>query len=141
MSGDWKTLCASRKQRQLDAIPAQWRIDPPPEERRNVLHVPLACGILTAREVDITETLDVEAILAKLHSAQWSSEEVTTAFYKRAIIAHQLVRLRVLTRIPSEPPSHAGLLTVRSSRDHRQTASPRYSSSRRSHEPGRSTSI
>ena len=97
MSEDWKTLCAARKQRQLDAIPPQWRIDPPPEERRNVLHVPLACGILTAREAQITETVNVETLLAKLHSAEWSSVEVTTAFYKRALIAQQLVRLGVIS--------------------------------------------
>ena len=100
MSEDWKTLCAARKQRQLDAIPPQWRIDPPPEERRNVLHVPLACGILTAREAQITETVNVETLLAKLHSAEWSSVEVTTAFYKRALVAQQLVRPDVILSYP-----------------------------------------
>ena len=95
-SKDWKALCAERKQRQLDAIPPEWKIHPPPDEQRNVLDVPLACGLLTAREVAITETLDVEALLAKLHSAEWSSVEVTTAFYKRAIVAHQLVKIDAL---------------------------------------------
>jgi len=42
-------------------------------------------------ELEITEIDDVSALLDKLAKGEWSSVEVTTAFYKRAIIAHQLV--------------------------------------------------
>ena len=94
MSGpdkDWKARCAARKQQQLDAIPKAWTIDPPPDERRNVLDVPTTCGLLTPRELQITDTVDVETLLEKLRTGQWTSVEVTTAFYKRAIIAQQLV--------------------------------------------------
>ena len=86
---DWRSLCAARKQRQLDLIPPEWAIQPPPHGQRNVLDIP--CGILTERELEITETVNVQTILDNLRSAQWSSVEVTTAFYKRAIIAQQLV--------------------------------------------------
>jgi len=55
------------------------------------MDVPRECGLLTPREMEITETVDVELMLRKLSSAEWSSVEVTTAFYKRAIIAQQLV--------------------------------------------------
>ena len=115
-SKDWKALCAERKQRQLDAIPKEWRIHPPPDSHRNVLDVPLACGLLTPRETLITETVDVDVLLAKLRTAEWSSVEVTTAFYKRALIAHQLVRPPLLTISLSSPLFHVGLLTARSFR-------------------------
>ena len=55
-------------------------------------HIPEQCGLLTARELEITNTTDVDVLLNKLPTSAWSSVEVTTAFYKRAIIAHQLVR-------------------------------------------------
>ncbi|OBZ78579.1 Acetamidase [Grifola frondosa] len=52
--------------------------------------VPITCGLLTTRELEITDTIDVEILLHKLRTAEWSSVDVTTAFYKRAIIAQQL---------------------------------------------------
>ncbi|TFK85684.1 general amidase [Polyporus arcularius HHB13444] len=86
----WQDLCTARKQRQFDSIPKEWLIQVPPEEQRNVLDVPRKCGLLTARELEITDTDNVQTILDKLRTAEWSSVEVTTAFYKRAVIAHQL---------------------------------------------------
>lgn len=56
------------------------------------MDVPAKCGLLTARELEITETVDVDVILRKLSAAEWSSVEVTTAFLKRATVAQQLVR-------------------------------------------------
>lgn len=50
-----------------------------------------SCGLLTAREVDITDAEDCVALLEKIHSKEWSALEVTTAFCKRAAIAQQLV--------------------------------------------------
>ena len=57
------------------------------------MDVPELCGLLTDREVQITNTTDVEVLLGKLALGEWSSVDVTTAFYKRAIVAQQLVRL------------------------------------------------
>ncbi|KAF9241343.1 amidase signature domain-containing protein [Melanogaster broomeanus] len=73
----WSQLAADKKQRQQKEIPQDWLITPPPETN---LH--------------ITNT-DVDVLLKKLASAEWSSVAVTTAFYKRAIIAQQLVNLNV----------------------------------------------
>ncbi|KAI0757556.1 general amidase [Daedaleopsis nitida] len=87
---DWEALCAARKQRQLDSIPNGWLIRSPPDEQYNVTDIPHTCGLLTPRELEITDTTNVELLLRKLHTAEWSSVEVTTAFYKRAIIAQQL---------------------------------------------------
>ncbi|KAH9850566.1 general amidase [Lenzites betulinus] len=87
---DWKTRAAERKELQLKQIPKEWTITPPPEDQRNVLDIPRTCGLLTARELDITDTVNIAILLDKLRTGQWTSVEVTTAFYKRAIIAQQL---------------------------------------------------
>jgi amidase len=58
---------------------------------RNVLPIFRDCGLLTARELEITEIADATALLEKIHSRQWTSLEVTVAFCKRAAIAQQLI--------------------------------------------------
>lgn len=87
----WKTLVEDKKQRQLASIPKDWFIDPPPTSQLDVTPIPAQCGLLSQRELEITDTTDVETLLKKLANGEWSSFEVTTAFYKRAIVAHQLV--------------------------------------------------
>ncbi|KAK7048484.1 general amidase [Favolaschia claudopus] len=87
---DWKAKCEARKRVQLDSIPKEWMIEVPPKDQLNVVDVPRQCGLLNALELEITETVDVQAILDKLQRGDWSSVQVTTAFYKRAIIAQQL---------------------------------------------------
>ena len=89
---DWRSRARIRKQQQLDSIPPEWRITVP-KDRQNVTRVPYECGLLTPLELEITDTTDVEDILSKLRSGTWSSVQVTTAFYKRALIAHQTVRV------------------------------------------------
>ncbi|KAH8101474.1 general amidase [Cristinia sonorae] len=89
-SQDWQTLCAKRKQKQQDSIPREWKVDVPADQRASVINCPARAGILTALELEITETVDVDVLLGKLSSGLWSSVAVTTAFYKRAIIAQQL---------------------------------------------------
>ncbi|KAI0695526.1 general amidase [Cytidiella melzeri] len=91
MSTHWKDIVAEKRVRQLAAIPREWLITPPPDSVLDVTGFPDKCGLLSLREVEITNTVDVATLLAKLASAEWSSVEVTTAFYKRAIIAQQLV--------------------------------------------------
>jgi amidase len=88
---DWKEICLTRKAVQLASIPTEWVIQLPSKTQTNVMKVPRDCGLLTARELHITETTNVGILLNKLHSAEWSSVEVTTAFYKRSVIAQQMV--------------------------------------------------
>ncbi|KAK7688078.1 hypothetical protein QCA50_008448 [Cerrena zonata] len=93
MSSDtepWKRLCSERKQRQLDSIPKEWLIAVPSDPKLSVINVPRECGLLTTLELEITETVDVDILLGNLASGVWTSVQVTTAFYKRAIIAQQL---------------------------------------------------
>ncbi len=91
MAKDWQTRCSERKAKQLELIPKEWVIDLPPVDQRNVLDVPRTCGLLTPRELEITDTTDVDVLLNRLATGVWTSVEVTSAFYKRAIIAHQVV--------------------------------------------------
>ncbi|KAI0651823.1 general amidase [Trametes meyenii] len=87
----WKLLVADKKRRQQEAIPRDWRIPPLPVEVLDVRAVPETSGLLSSRELEITDTRDVNILLGKLATSEWTAVEVTTAFYKRAIIAHQLV--------------------------------------------------
>ncbi|KAI0825163.1 general amidase [Trametes gibbosa] len=87
----WQEQVADKRKRLQASIPAKWIITPVPKDQTNVLDVPTTCGLLTDRELEITNTPDVSLLLQKLASAEWSAVEVTTAFSKRAIVAHQLV--------------------------------------------------
>lgn len=87
----WQDRCTARKTQQCEQIPKEWVIEPPSQGQYNVISIPQTCGILSERELQITETIDIDLLLRKLASGKWSSVEVTTAYYKRAIVAHQLV--------------------------------------------------
>lgn len=70
------------------------RVDPPlenvPEELPlNSLGLPKA--VLTARELEITETYTATQLLAALRERKISVEEVTRAFLRRAAVAHAAV--------------------------------------------------
>jgi hypothetical protein len=91
----WSDLAADKKRRQHEAIPTEWLVTPPSETTLNVIHFPETCGLLTPRELVITNE-DVDNLLKKLASSEWTSVEVTTAFYKRAVIAQQLVSVRAV---------------------------------------------
>lgn len=70
------------------------KVEPPlkniPEELPlNSLGLPKA--VLTARELEITETYTVTQLLAVLRERTISVEEVTRAFLRRAAVAHAAV--------------------------------------------------
>ncbi|TKY90030.1 hypothetical protein EX895_000028 [Sporisorium graminicola] len=94
-ASSWKDVAAAKVQSRLASIPAQWRLpasvlgEIDASSGTDVRTIPASCGILTAEELAITET-PVGEVLAKLRSRTWTSEAVTTAFCKRAAIAHQL---------------------------------------------------
>ncbi|KAG9076582.1 hypothetical protein FRC06_009428 [Ceratobasidium sp. 370] len=85
---DWRVRAQAKKQQQVGSIPRDWIITIPPDQQ-NVTRIPYECGLLTPFEVQVTDTLDVATILEKLRDGVWKSVDVTRAFYKRAIIAHQ----------------------------------------------------
>lgn len=90
MTDAWKAICLDKKKRQEASIPKDWLVKPPSDDRLNVIDFPRESGLLTAIELTITES-NVETLLANLASSTWSSVNVTRAFYKRAILAHQAV--------------------------------------------------
>ncbi|EPT04504.1 hypothetical protein FOMPIDRAFT_1113035 [Fomitopsis schrenkii] len=90
MEQKWKTLVAEKTQRLAGAIPKEWLASSiPPPQQPNVTVFPEHCGILSVKEREITGVPDVDFLLQKVATAEWSAVEVTTAFCKRAAVAHQ----------------------------------------------------
>lgn len=98
----WETQAAEKRARCADAIPKAWRLHSnlldtlktPLETNKNdlvSLDIPRRSGILSELELDITESYNVSALLAKLADGTLSAVQVVTAFSKRAAIAQQLV--------------------------------------------------
>ncbi|KAJ4377579.1 hypothetical protein N0V83_000406 [Neocucurbitaria cava] len=67
-------------------LPADLVASPP----LDVSKIPSTCGILTPKEVDITEDYDAVGLAEAIAARKLTAVEVAIAFSKRAIIAHQL---------------------------------------------------
>jgi len=97
-TSDWRSLCEARKAAQDASIPEEWKIKVPPDTSLDVRFVTEDCGLLSPRELDIINlgTTDVSALVRLLayKDSGYTSLEVTTAYLKSAIIAHQVVSLR-----------------------------------------------
>ena len=92
MPTTWQEIAAEKKARQAASIPKEWLIDLPSDDVLDVTDIPAKCGLLSARDLEITEVSSVAVLLSKIATGAWSSVEVATAFCKRAVIAHQVVR-------------------------------------------------
>ncbi|KAF8801241.1 amidase [Phlegmacium glaucopus] len=87
----WKELVSEKTIRQKAAIPKEWILENiPSQETLNVIDFPEKSGLLSKKEIEITNS-EVGPLLERLANGSWSAVEVTTAFSKRAVIAHQLV--------------------------------------------------
>lgn len=94
----WQSIARRKQQEQINAIPENWILkNHPAANRNNVLAVPRECGILSAREIEITEKYDATALVQELAVNRLKSVDVVTAFCKRAAIAQQLVSRSVRT--------------------------------------------
>lgn len=100
----WQELAAEKKRRQAASIPKEWLITLPADDVLDITGVPTSCGLLSARELEITEVSEIAILLNKLATGEWSSVEVTTAYGKRAVLAHQLV-------CPSSPRPGGSLIS------------------------------
>lgn len=98
----WESTVAAKQQSCRDKLPKEWllpsailqTLQTPFEEhphRINDMDIPRKSGILTEKELDITEKYTVAQLLSKLKSGELSALDVTLAFSKRAAIAQQLV--------------------------------------------------
>lgn len=89
----WEEIAADKRARLEKSIPTEWRIDTK-NLGDNVMDVPEKCGLLSAEELAITKSSAVD-LVAKLAKGELKSVTVTTAFCKRAAIAHQVVSVYV----------------------------------------------
>lgn len=94
----WQHLVEQKIQQRDAAIPKEWLISVPPPQQLDVTGIPESSKLLSPLELEITETRDVEVILDRLARGRWKSVDVTKAFYKRAIIAHQVVSVLIILR-------------------------------------------
>ncbi|KAK3641845.1 hypothetical protein LTR56_000003 [Elasticomyces elasticus] len=89
---DWTDIAAKAQTRLRNSIPSEWRIPQnklPPDDQLDVTDFPAKCGLLTDAELKITESYATE-IVGAVAAGEWTAVEVTTAFCKRAAIAHQV---------------------------------------------------
>lgn len=92
---DWNKIAEKAQSKALDAIPTPWRLPAeavPKEPNASVIDVPRTCGLLSSRQLEITELTATE-LLTRIAEGQLSSVDATEAFCIRAAIAHQLVSL------------------------------------------------
>lgn len=89
----WEEISAKAQEILANSIPSEWRIPKdklPPDSQKDVTNVPKDCGILTDKELEITDSYATD-IVAKIAKGEWTAEEVTRSFCKRAAVAHQVV--------------------------------------------------
>jgi len=97
MVQDWRELVAKKRAEVAKELPEEWKLSKDVLDTINtnadigVLDVPAKCGLLTAKELEITEKYDAVDLVAKMSAKELSSSEVTLAFCKRAAVAHQVV--------------------------------------------------
>jgi amidase len=89
MASTWQDAALKQKARVAEAIPPEWRLKSIPTTD-SVMSVPKESGILTPEELAITEAYAAD-LVKDLATGKLSSVAVTTAFCKRAALAHQLV--------------------------------------------------
>ena len=94
---DWRSQCNARKALQDASIPEAWRVQVPPDTSLDVRSVTEDCRLLSPRELGIIDlgTKDVSALARLLadKNSGYTGVEVTTAYLKSAIVAHQVVSL------------------------------------------------
>lgn len=89
----WEEIALER--RKLIVIPEEYKLTQDILETinerssRSVIDIPALCGILSEAEITITETATPN-LLQLLRNGNVSSQSTLLAFYKRALIAHQL---------------------------------------------------
>ena len=109
-TASWQQRAANKRQECANKIPEEWRIPPkildeletPFVDKKNDLiraQTIRKSGILTDRELEITEDYQVDDLIAALADGSLTSVEVTLAYSKRAALAQQLVgiTMRLIT--------------------------------------------
>jgi hypothetical protein len=77
-----------------NSIPKQWLLSTdrlPPISRKSVINFPRESGLLSVRELKITD-MSATALVTEMDKGAMTAEEVVVAFLKRSVLGHQLVR-------------------------------------------------
>ena len=85
----WQSIRDCKLADVASRIPQEWQIPSsqlPPPTQANVLDVPRKCGILTPREIHITEDYNARELANAVRQRRFTAVEVTTAFCK--VILH-----------------------------------------------------
>ncbi|KAJ9197293.1 fatty-acid amide hydrolase [Paecilomyces variotii] len=89
----WEEEANKCKEILANSVPKQWMVPEdklPPAEELNVIDFPRKSGLLTDKELSITE-MSATALVAAMSKGELTAEEVVVAFLKRATIGHQLL--------------------------------------------------
>lgn len=102
----WQEIGTRKRAALLASIPREWLVPEdrlPPASQDDVTTWPETSGWFTPDELAITD-LSATELVAQLASGALTSVHVTSAFCKRAVAAHQLVRSR--RRMEDAPVYH-----------------------------------
>ncbi|KAF2826256.1 amidase [Ophiobolus disseminans] len=94
-TADWQSLAKSKRDSVFANIPKDWLLPAyltsqyTETSTLSVIDVPRTCGLLSAKELEITEQYDATELVQLMSTGQLKSIDVVTAFCKRAAIAHQ----------------------------------------------------
>jgi amidase len=76
LSEDWQSIASRKRAANLEKIPTEWRLSQEFKDTcaetmmTNVTRVPWTCGILTGKEIEITENYDATALLDAMGSGK-----------------------------------------------------------------------
>lgn len=105
---EWQGLVAKHREMQYECIPADWRLSTETLAKLSgkgtanagrliQLQAARNSGLLSEKELDITEQHTANQLLERMARRELTSREVTVAFAKRAALAQQLVRRNAAT--------------------------------------------
>lgn len=85
----WQNVAKDKKDRIDASIPPEWRLKSQPSEYC-VMGYTSICDVMSTDEISITNSSATD-LVAKMAKGELTSVEVTTAFCKRAALAHQFL--------------------------------------------------
>ncbi|KAH6683380.1 fatty-acid amide hydrolase [Halenospora varia] len=89
----WETKAQIARDILARSIKTEWLLPLeklPGKNRLNVVSIAQESGVMTTREITITET-DATGLVESMAAGEWTAEEVLIAFAKKATIGHQLL--------------------------------------------------
>jgi amidase len=99
-----------------NSIPKQWLVPEdklPSPTQKNVIDFPRQSGLLSERELTVTEMSATE-LVGEMGRGKLKAEEVVVAFLKRSVLGHQLVRtITLLILMQSADESNFGIVEFR----------------------------